>query len=169
MTDKTPAQLVPDRIWLQWHGDADPEYEMGEVSEGDVSWCRDKIFQYDVEYVRADLAGPSLNQAIQIVEQYRGNYASPMCASEAYHLAAAEQILIQLRAAGESTQPEPQPSVPSFIVRRLKQEIDSAINFKGMSAGSPKVQVPISDAQYILKVLEALAPERAEKELRDGR
>lgn len=51
---------APERIWLQWHGDADPEIEDGEVSEGDVSWCRDKIFTHDIEYIRADLADAAL-------------------------------------------------------------------------------------------------------------
>lgn len=52
-TEKAP----PDRLWLQWHGDADPELETGgEVSEGDVTWCRDKIFEHDIEYTRTSLS-----------------------------------------------------------------------------------------------------------------
>lgn len=46
----------PPRIWLQWHGDADPD-EDGEVSDGDVTWSRDHVFKHDYEYIRADRLG----------------------------------------------------------------------------------------------------------------
>lgn len=47
--DKRP----PDKLYLQWHGDWEPD-EVGEVDEGEVTWCRDKIFTHDIEYARID-------------------------------------------------------------------------------------------------------------------
>lgn len=60
MTSNNPAIegrhqpiVVPLNLWLQWNGDG--IVEDGEaVSEGDVTWCRDKIFDGDIEYVHAD-------------------------------------------------------------------------------------------------------------------
>lgn len=50
-----PRLVVPLTIWLQWDGDELPEPDDSrEVFEGDVTWCRDKIFAGDVEYVHAD-------------------------------------------------------------------------------------------------------------------
>jgi hypothetical protein len=43
----------PLNLWLQWYGDGTPEDD-GEVCESEVTWCRDKIFDADVEYVCAD-------------------------------------------------------------------------------------------------------------------
>ena len=45
--------VVPLDLWLQWHGDGDPEDD-GEVCESEVTWSREKIFDGDVEYVHAD-------------------------------------------------------------------------------------------------------------------
>jgi len=50
---KTNEQ-APDMIWLQWHGDSD-ESEIGPVNEDEVTHCRDKVFDRDIGYVRADL------------------------------------------------------------------------------------------------------------------
>ena len=44
--------VVPLDLWLQWHGDGDPEDD-GEVCESEVTWSREKIFDGDVEYVHA--------------------------------------------------------------------------------------------------------------------
>jgi hypothetical protein len=41
--------MNPTTIFLQWHGDGDPE--QGEVCESEVTWSRDKIFANDIEYV----------------------------------------------------------------------------------------------------------------------
>jgi hypothetical protein len=47
---------VPERIYLQWYGDAEPvEGAIYEVPHDGVTWCVDEIFNSDVEYVRADL------------------------------------------------------------------------------------------------------------------
>lgn len=43
----------PDKIYLQWHGDGEPD-DVGEVSEVDVTWCKDRIYSQDIEYVQAD-------------------------------------------------------------------------------------------------------------------
>lgn len=47
---------IPDRIWLQYHGDADPaDYPDGpEPSPDEVTWCWEPIWEHDIEYVRAD-------------------------------------------------------------------------------------------------------------------
>jgi len=44
--------VVPLDLWLQWHGDGDPEDD-DEVCESEVTWSREKIFDGDVEYVHA--------------------------------------------------------------------------------------------------------------------
>jgi hypothetical protein len=46
----------PDRIYLQWHGDGDPD-DGDDVSPDDVTWCPDRVHETDVEYVRVDAAG----------------------------------------------------------------------------------------------------------------
>ena len=46
----TPEQ-PPERIYLQWYGSSGPE-DCGKVSESEVSWSADKIFEHDFEYVR---------------------------------------------------------------------------------------------------------------------
>ena len=43
----------PEKLHLQWHGDAEPE--PGEVDAGDVTWAADRVFAGDVQYIRADL------------------------------------------------------------------------------------------------------------------
>lgn len=48
-----PPALPPEKIYLQWDGDGEP----GDVpleKRGEVSWCTDKIWPGDVEYIRAD-------------------------------------------------------------------------------------------------------------------
>jgi hypothetical protein len=45
--------VAPLSLWLQWHGDGSPDDD-GHVAESDVTWCREKVFEHDVEYVRAD-------------------------------------------------------------------------------------------------------------------
>ena len=45
--------VAPLNLWLQWHGDGDPDDE-SEVCEGEVTWGRDKIFDADLEYVSAN-------------------------------------------------------------------------------------------------------------------
>lgn len=42
----------PDKIYLQWHGDGEPN-DVGEVDGNEVTWCKDKIFEHDIEYVQA--------------------------------------------------------------------------------------------------------------------
>jgi hypothetical protein len=48
---------IPTRIYLQWHGDAEPhKLDDATIDPNDVSWCVNRIFAGDVEYVRADIA-----------------------------------------------------------------------------------------------------------------
>lgn len=44
----------PARIFLQWNGDADPADYATPPDASDVTWCADRIFRHDVEYIRAD-------------------------------------------------------------------------------------------------------------------
>ncbi len=46
------GQNAPRVIYLQYHGDGEPDDECP-VRDADVTWCRDKIFASDIEYVRA--------------------------------------------------------------------------------------------------------------------
>ncbi|MCG7985025.1 MAG: hypothetical protein JAY90_20025 [Candidatus Thiodiazotropha lotti] len=41
----------PEKIYLQYHGDTDPNNEP--VNSDDVTWCSDKIFNSDIEYVKS--------------------------------------------------------------------------------------------------------------------
>lgn len=41
----------PKRIWLQYYGDGNPEYD-GPVDFDEMCWCSDKVNKHDVEYVR---------------------------------------------------------------------------------------------------------------------
>ena len=55
--NKNQEDGAPDRIWLQFHGDAEPPFEnLDRPSRWDISWCSEPIFKHDVEYIRADLA-----------------------------------------------------------------------------------------------------------------
>ena len=49
----TEPNDVPRLIYLQWYGDGDPEAEVGPVSENDVTWCRERIFKHDIEFIPA--------------------------------------------------------------------------------------------------------------------
>ncbi len=40
----------PDRIFLQWHGDADANLYRGE-EPGEVTWSSERIFHSDIQYV----------------------------------------------------------------------------------------------------------------------
>lgn len=51
----------PERIWLQLHGDCEPEYPV-ECDES-VTWCWESIFPSDTEYVRADIAEQMVKDA----------------------------------------------------------------------------------------------------------
>lgn len=44
---------APERIWLQI-GDDGLDNTTRDVDWGEVSWCQDKIFDSDIEYVRVD-------------------------------------------------------------------------------------------------------------------
>ena len=45
-------------------------------------------------------------------------------------------------------------AIPKQLRTRIERAVDAALNFKGMSAGSPKVMLEISDVQYLLKTLD---------------
>jgi hypothetical protein len=43
---------APERIWLQTGTEIDED--LTDVAWGEVSWCQDKIYESDIEYVRID-------------------------------------------------------------------------------------------------------------------
>ena len=45
----------PDHIWLNYGDNERDETHAGCLSSGEVTWCEDSVFDYDVKYVRADL------------------------------------------------------------------------------------------------------------------
>ena len=50
---------IPVIIYLQWHGDEDPEFLTEEEKSrkptlDEVSWCWEQIFPYDIIYIRND-------------------------------------------------------------------------------------------------------------------
>jgi hypothetical protein len=66
----------PVRIFLQWNGDAEPGDTEPCLQE--VTWCKDRIFLHDVEYVRADRVNVLL-QALHGLTQpcTRADYTVP--------------------------------------------------------------------------------------------
>jgi hypothetical protein len=45
----------PVRIFLQWSGDADPaDYPDAPPALSEVTWYSERVFEHDVEYVKAD-------------------------------------------------------------------------------------------------------------------
>lgn len=52
---RDPKHQAPERVWLQYFGDAEPEHD-ARISHSDVSWCAEKVFDHDIEYIRLDLA-----------------------------------------------------------------------------------------------------------------
>jgi len=46
--------VLPSEIWLQWHGDSDPSDD-SPVSEPDVTWSRDRVFDTDIRYILAPM------------------------------------------------------------------------------------------------------------------
>lgn len=45
---------VPNRIWLQVYGEDEPyEFDTNTVKDGDITWCQHKIWESDIEYIRA--------------------------------------------------------------------------------------------------------------------
>jgi hypothetical protein len=43
----------PQKIYLQWDGDAEPpEACTSDPDDRDVTWCRERVFERDIEYVR---------------------------------------------------------------------------------------------------------------------
>jgi hypothetical protein len=56
----------PDKLYLQWHGDSDPD-DSAPVCETEVTWCRDRCFGSDVEYVRIE---PFLDALESILPQH---------------------------------------------------------------------------------------------------
>ena len=43
---------IPEKMYLQIGEDADLEEDFNDLSLEDITWCRDKVFDNDIEYVR---------------------------------------------------------------------------------------------------------------------
>jgi hypothetical protein len=50
---------IPERIWLQWHGDSSDEDELCPNYES-VTWAEDKVFDRDIQFIRADVAAAAV-------------------------------------------------------------------------------------------------------------
>ena len=50
---------IPDRIYIQWYGEGHPdEFNADfELPCDEITWCKDKIFDHDIEYVRVEKGG----------------------------------------------------------------------------------------------------------------
>ena len=70
----------PERIWLQLHGDAEPEYPVSSSEE--ITWCWERIFEQDVEYVRADIAERMVTDAREICARICENRARDRAVKE---------------------------------------------------------------------------------------
>jgi len=46
---------APDKIWLQVGDDQFSTYTKALEDGADISWCQEPVFEYDIEYIRADL------------------------------------------------------------------------------------------------------------------
>ena len=45
----------PNIIWLQWDGDAEtPEPCTDDPDDRDVTWCRERVFNRDIQFERSD-------------------------------------------------------------------------------------------------------------------
>lgn len=44
---------VPDKIYLQIGEEIPDDTDFNQISE--VTWCKEKIFENDIEYIRADI------------------------------------------------------------------------------------------------------------------
>ena len=69
---------APERIFLQLHGDDDPDLEDGPFVDctNDVSWCWESIFEHDVEYVRLDLFAASEKKVRELTQVDTTNFIS---------------------------------------------------------------------------------------------
>jgi hypothetical protein len=56
-------EQVPERIYLQWHGDAPEEDDLDSYNE-DVTWAENKVFERDVQFIRADVAEDEKKAAV---------------------------------------------------------------------------------------------------------
>lgn len=59
---------IPERIFLQWHGDSDPDTEESEVCFADVTWSADRVYDTDIEFVRINARAVGDSPGQRIVE-----------------------------------------------------------------------------------------------------
>lgn len=75
---------IPSRIFLQWFGDElDPD-PGDDVLASEVSWSLERIFDADVEYVRANLlptVEAQLAEAVELLRRYI-ELTAPACDKE---------------------------------------------------------------------------------------
>jgi septal ring factor EnvC (AmiA/AmiB activator) len=45
---------TPSRIFLQWHGDAEPSESYDPPLECEVTWCRERVFEHDIKFESTD-------------------------------------------------------------------------------------------------------------------
>tara|TARA_Y100001951_G_scaffold105377_1_gene122761 strand:+ start:12632 stop:12967 length:336 start_codon:yes stop_codon:yes gene_type:complete len=64
---QTNERGEPNSIYMQIHGDNAPQRIEPDHPWSEVTWSRDRVFDSDVEYVRADRALPDSRAGIQQV------------------------------------------------------------------------------------------------------
>lgn len=71
---------APDIIYLQWYGDAPTDIDLSDLEpdESDVSWCVDKIFNADIEYIQKHKYDDLLAALKNLVENTEEPYMDPV-------------------------------------------------------------------------------------------
>jgi hypothetical protein len=64
---------APERIYLQWDGDGDLDYDHNPPEFAGVTWAAERVFDGDIEYVRkdkADALAEALEQVLSIYDAH---------------------------------------------------------------------------------------------------
>ena len=70
MKYKIKEALPPEKIFLQWDGDAKEGSKLPQEKRGEICWCEDKINKRDVTYIRADVVRERIKKAKAKVFQF---------------------------------------------------------------------------------------------------
>lgn len=77
----SPPTSAPEVIYLQYHGDGEPDDE-SPVRDCDVTWCRDRIFEHDLKYVRPPPASSSQGRWTVELDKDNSNLWYVVCEGE---------------------------------------------------------------------------------------
>jgi hypothetical protein len=143
-TEKRAAVVVdaPARIFLQWNGDQEPDPTTPPCLS-EVTWCKDRVFGHDVEYVRASTSPvrDSTDELVRMAFVGNGMHVScviPECvALTVAHSAADSRLASILRLIAEHDQ-EPDAEEKSNIRRTLAEILENApVLFPNVSVTFP--------------------------------